>query len=121
MIDGNFLADPKDPVRPGPCPVKPECTTRNGTFVYIPMPWAAFGNLVVLNNPPNNNYTVHAILPDKPGYKTKVNSSWLLEIHRRIAAMTSTPSSMPDGIRNIRNGNVWGNMKPLEKSRMYTL
>ncbi|MDR2785329.1 MAG: thrombospondin type 3 repeat-containing protein, partial [Treponema sp.] len=53
-----------------------------GAFAYTPIPQAAFGRLVVLNNPPNNDYTVNAILLDKPGYYKYVNESNVAEVHR---------------------------------------
>jgi hypothetical protein len=91
-----------------------------GAFAYTPIPQAAFGKIVVLNNPPNNDYTITAILLDKPGYQNKVNSSAMHEVHRYIAALASTPSSMRGGTPNLLNNNSWGAMNPLRKGEMYT-
>jgi hypothetical protein len=97
-----------------------ETVDIKGAFAYTPIPQAAFGRLVVLNNPPNNNYTVNAILLDKPGYYNQVNASSSAEVHRYLAALASTPSSMTGGIPNVRNGSKWGTMKPLGKGGMHT-
>jgi hypothetical protein len=91
-----------------------------GAFAYTPIPQAAFGRLVVLNNPPNNDYTVTAILLDKSGYQSSVNSSSKYEVHRYLAAEASTPSSMTGGTPNLLNGNSWGTMNPLLKGQMHT-
>jgi hypothetical protein len=91
-----------------------------GAFAYTPIPQAAFGRVVVLNNPPNNDYTVTAILLDKPGYQSSVNSSSKHEVHRYLAAVASTPSSMTGGTPNLLNGNSWGTMNPLLKGQMHT-
>jgi hypothetical protein len=91
-----------------------------GAFAYTPIPQAAFGRLVVLNNPPNNDYTVTAILLDKPGYQSSVNSSSIYEVHRYLAAVASTSSSMMGGTPNLLNGNSWGTMNPLLKGQMHT-
>jgi hypothetical protein len=91
-----------------------------GAFAYTPIPQAAFGKLVVLNNPPNNDYTVNAILLDKPGYQKGVNTTSVYEVHRYIAAIASTPSSMVGGTPNALNGNNWGKMNPLRKGEMHT-
>jgi hypothetical protein len=91
-----------------------------GAFAYTPIPQAAFGKLVVLNNPPNNDFMVNAILLDKPGYDRHVNSSSNYEVHRYIAALASSPSSMPGSIPNFLNGNSWGKMNPLHKGEMHT-
>jgi hypothetical protein len=91
-----------------------------GAFAYTPIPQAAFGKLVILNNPPNNDFMVSAILLDKPGYDRYVNSSASHEVHRYIAALASTPSSMPGSIPNFLNGNDWGKMDPLHKGEMHT-
>jgi hypothetical protein len=93
---------------------------QHGAFAYTPIPQAAFGKLVILNNPPNNDYTVNAILLDKPGYEDRVNSSSTHEVHRYIAALASTPTSMPGSIPNFLNGNNWGKMNPLSKGGMHT-
>jgi hypothetical protein len=91
-----------------------------GAFAYTPIPQAAFGRLVVLNNPSSNDYTVNAILLDKPGYYNSVNASDISEVHRYIAAIASTPSSMTGGTPNLLNGNSWGTMNPLLKGQMHT-
>jgi hypothetical protein len=91
-----------------------------GAFAYTPIPQAAFGKIVVLNNPNNNDYTITAILLDKPGYQRSVNTSSRLEVHRYLAALASTPSSMRGGIPNILNGNNWGAMNPLRKGQVHT-
>jgi hypothetical protein len=91
-----------------------------GAFAYTPIPQAAFGRLVVLNNPPNNDYSVTAILLDKPGYQSSVNSSSQHEVHRYLAAVASTPSSMTGGTPNLLNSNGWGTMNPLLKGQMHT-
>jgi hypothetical protein len=91
-----------------------------GAFAYTPIPQAAFGKLVVLNNPTTNDYTINAILLDKPGYYNTVNTSSVGEVHRYVAAMASTPSSMTGGTPNFLKGGSWGTMKPLTKGQMYT-
>jgi hypothetical protein len=90
-----------------------------GAFAYTPIPQAAFGKLVVLNNPPTKDYTITAILLDKPGYYNTVNTSAVGEVHRYIAAL-STGSSMTGGTPNLHNGNSWGRMNPLLTTRTHT-
>jgi hypothetical protein len=97
-----------------------ETSAIDGAFSYTPIPQAAFGKLVVLNNPTSTNYTVDAILLDKPGYHSIVNTSSVHEVHRYLAALSTSASSMTGGIPNLLNGNTWGTMNPLTKGQMHT-
>jgi hypothetical protein len=91
-----------------------------GAFAYTPIPQAAYGKLIVLNNPTNGDYLINAMLLDKPGYQRDVNSTAEHEIHRFITALSSSPSSMPSSVPNLLNGNNWGKMNPLSKGQMHT-
>jgi hypothetical protein len=93
-----------------------ETSDIEGAFAYTPIPQAAFGKLVVLNN---HTDTVNAILLDKPGYKSTVNTSTKLEVHRYLAALSTTPTSMGSITSSFLN-NSWSSMSPLQKSQMHT-
>jgi hypothetical protein len=92
-----------------------------GSFAYTPIPQAAFGKLVVMNKPPtNDDFIITAILLDKPGYSIYVDEAGVFEVHRYIAALSSSPSTMPGSVPNFLNGNNWGRMDPLHKNKMHT-
>jgi hypothetical protein len=105
-----------------------EKTDTKGAFAYTPIPQAAFGKLVVLNSPPSQDYVITAILLDKPGYHTTVESSNIDEVHRYIAAMASDPNfmaSMKPSLTSDTNpaplgGAAWKAMKPLNRGEMHT-
>ncbi|MDR1412021.1 MAG: hypothetical protein LBI91_07435, partial [Spirochaetaceae bacterium] len=96
--------------------------STEGSFAYTPIPQAAYGRLVVINNPSNASdaNTVNAILLDKAGYQSSMSYSLLHEVQRYQAAVSTTPTNMAAYPTNLAYGSKWGLMAPLNRGQMHT-